>query len=57
MPNKKVLPSRELLILDEAHVLETEIVKFRGLAISKRRWKKYIPNMKLVDYGYDDIEK
>ena len=57
LPNKKVLPSRELLILDEAHLLETEIVKFRGLAISKRRWKKYIPSLKMVDYGYDDIEK
>jgi len=57
LPNKKVLPSRELLILDEAHLLETEIVRFRGLAISKRRWKKYIPSLKMVDYGYDDIEK
>ena len=42
LPNKKALNSRELLILDEAHLLETEIVKFRGLAISKRRWKKYV---------------
>jgi ATP-dependent DNA helicase DinG len=57
LSNKKILPSRELLILDEAHLLETEIVRFRGLAISKRRWKKYIPNLKMVDYGYDDIEK
>jgi ATP-dependent DNA helicase DinG len=57
LPNKKVLPSRELLILDEAHLLETEIVRFRGLPISKTRWKQYIPNLKMVDYGYDDIEK
>jgi hypothetical protein len=57
LSNKKVLPSRELLILDEAHLLETEIVRFRGLTISKRRWKKYIPNLKMVDYGYDDIKK
>jgi ATP-dependent DNA helicase DinG len=55
LPNKKVLPSRELLILDEAHLLETEIVRFRGSSISKR-WKKYIPNLKMVDYRYDDIE-
>jgi ATP-dependent DNA helicase DinG len=53
----KVLPSRELLILDEAHLLEPEIVRFRGLSISKKRWKKYIPNLKMVDYGYDDVEK
>ncbi len=57
LPSKKVLPSRELLILDEAHLLETEIVKFRGLSISKRRWKKYIDTLEMVDYGYDDIEK
>src|SRR5215831_19843914 len=43
LANKKVLPSRELLVLDEAHLLETEIVRFRGLTISKRRWIKYIP--------------
>ena len=57
LSSKKVLPSRELLTLDEAHLLETEIVRFRGLSISKRRWKRYIPNLKMVDYGYDDIER
>jgi ATP-dependent DNA helicase DinG len=51
-----VLPSRELLILDEAHLLETEIVGFTGISISKRRWKRYFPNLKMVDYGYD-VEK
>ena len=30
LPNRKVLPSRELLVLDEAHLLVTEIVRFRG---------------------------
>ena len=35
--NKK-LPSRELLIFDEAHLLETEVVKFRGVAISIHLW-------------------
>jgi Rad3-related DNA helicase len=37
--------------------LETEIVKFRGLSISKRRWKRYISNLEIIDYGYDDIER
>jgi ATP-dependent DNA helicase DinG len=55
LPPEK-FPSRELLILDEAHQLETEIVGFTGISISKRRWKRYIPNFKIVDYGYD-IEK
>jgi ATP-dependent DNA helicase DinG len=45
------------LILDEAHRLEEEIVKFTGISISKRRWKRYIPNFEIIDYGYDDIEK
>ena len=45
---KYILPSRELLILDEAHLLETEIVGFTGISISKR-WKRYLPNFKIVD--------
>jgi ATP-dependent DNA helicase DinG len=56
LPNKKSLPERELLVLDEGHLLETEIVKFRGLTISKKRWKRYIHDLKIIDYGYDDIE-
>ncbi|HEY7079635.1 MAG TPA: helicase C-terminal domain-containing protein, partial [Nitrososphaeraceae archaeon] len=56
LPNKKSLPERELLVLDEGHLLETEIVKFRGLTISKRRWKRYIYDLKIIDYGYDDIK-
>ena len=56
LPNKKNLPERELLVLDEGHLLETEIVKFRGLTISKKRWKRYTHDFKIIDYGYDDIE-
>ena len=56
LPNKKNLPERALLVLDEGHLLETEIVKFRGLTISKKRWKRYIHDFKITDYGYDDIE-
>ncbi|MGC2682976.1 MAG: hypothetical protein WA323_14020, partial [Candidatus Nitrosopolaris sp.] len=52
----KKFPSRELLILDEAHLLETEIVRFREISISKKRWKRYIPNLKMDEYGYD-VEK
>jgi ATP-dependent DNA helicase DinG len=57
LPNTKILHSRELLVLDEGHLLETEIVKFRGLSVPKRRWKRYIQNLELIDYGYDDLEK
>jgi ATP-dependent DNA helicase DinG len=57
LPHKKTLPERELLVLDEGHLLETEIVKFRGLSISKRRWKRYIHDLKIIDYGYDDVKR
>ncbi len=52
-----ILPSREPLVLDEGHLLETEIVKDIGLSISKQRWKRFIPNLQIVDNGYDDMEK
>jgi hypothetical protein len=55
--NVEILHSREILILDEAHLLETEIVKFTGISISKRKWKRYLPDFKMVDHGYNDIEK
>jgi ATP-dependent DNA helicase DinG len=51
------LTSRKILVLDEAHRLEEEVVKFTEISISKRRWKRYIPNLKMADYGYADIEK
>ena len=57
LPYNKRLSERELLVLDEGHLLETEIVKFRGLSISKKRWKRYVGNFDIVDYGYDGIER
>jgi ATP-dependent DNA helicase DinG len=45
------------LVSDEGHLLETEIVRHKGISISKRRWNRYIPNLKMIDYGYDDIGK
>ena len=51
------MSERDLLVLDEGHLLETELVKFRGLSISKKRWKRYIDNFEIVDYGYDSIER
>ncbi len=52
LANKK-LPSRELLIFDEAHLLETEIVRFREVVISRRKWRKYIPDLRIENQGYD----
>jgi ATP-dependent DNA helicase DinG len=57
LPSKKIILPRELLVLDEAHLLETEIVKFRGLSISKKRWKRYIKDLKIIDYGYNEVKR
>jgi ATP-dependent DNA helicase DinG len=58
--NSRILRSKEFLALDEGHLLETEVIKFRGLSISKKRWGRYIHNFEIPsssDYGYDDIDK
>ena len=53
LSNKNMMQQQDLLVLDEAHLLETEIVKFRGLSISKKRWRRYIHDFKMIDHGYD----
>jgi ATP-dependent DNA helicase DinG len=57
LPSKKIILPRELLVLDEGHLLETEIVKFRGISISKKRWKRYIKDLKIIDYGYNEVKR
>jgi ATP-dependent DNA helicase DinG len=57
LSSKKIILPRELLVLDEGHLLETEIVKFRGLSISKKRWKRYIKDLKIIDYGYNEVKR
>jgi ATP-dependent DNA helicase DinG len=57
LPSKKIILPRELLVLDEGHLLETEIVKFRGLSISKKGWKRYIKDLKIIDYGYNEVKR
>jgi hypothetical protein len=34
-------------------MLETEIVKFKEIVISRRKWRKYIPNLRIDNHGYD----
>jgi ATP-dependent DNA helicase DinG len=53
LANKSMIQQRELLVLDEAHLLETEIIKFRGLSMSKKRWRRYINDFKMIDYGFN----
>jgi uncharacterized protein YebE (UPF0316 family) len=33
--------------------LETEVVGFREIAISRKKWRKYIPQLRIDDHGYD----
>lgn len=46
-------PSRALLVLDEIHRLEEEVVKFTEVSISKRHYIQYIPDFEIPDYGFD----
>lgn len=58
MATRQRLPPRQLLVLDEAHRIEEEVVKFAAISISKWKLRKYIPEFDfLPDYGFDDIEK
>jgi ATP-dependent DNA helicase DinG len=57
LPSTKILPPRELLILDEGHLIEAELIKCTGISISKKKWKKYIQNFHIADYGYANIEQ
>ncbi|MGH3452742.1 MAG: helicase C-terminal domain-containing protein, partial [Haloechinothrix sp.] len=40
---------RQLLVLDEGHLFEKEIVEYASLSISNRRWKRYIPDLNVND--------
>ena len=54
LPSKKKIAPRELLILDEGHLLETEVLNLTSFLLSKSRWKRYIPSFSIINFGYDD---
>jgi Rad3-related DNA helicase len=37
-----LFPIRNLIVLDEAHELPQEVIKFQQFSISKIRWQKYV---------------
>lgn len=54
------MKSRQLLVLDEGHLLEKEIVKYASLAISNKRWRRYIPGLNMNNANLDcndDVKK
>ena len=50
------LPQKQLLVLDEGHQIETQIVNNTSISISKRTIQQFIPTHMLenVPYDYDD---
>lgn len=57
---RKILPEKNLLILDEAHSIESQFVDQIGISVSKRMLQKYIHKdlLENVQYGYEsEIEK
>jgi Rad3-related DNA helicase len=56
LPNEKNIAPRDLLILDEGHLLETEVLNHTSFILSKNKWKRYIPSFSIINYGYCDSE-
>jgi ATP-dependent DNA helicase DinG len=54
LPREKKITPRELLILDEGHLLEAEILNLTGFILSKNKWRKYLPSFTIINCG--DIE-
>jgi ATP-dependent DNA helicase DinG len=51
-----LFPARPLLILDEAHELPSEVLKFQSFFITKIKWEKYLGlNFKIPNIDIDDI--
>ena len=51
--NNMVLPQKELLILDEGHLIENQIVEQVGISITRRTLQKYIPTYLLDNVTLD----
>jgi ATP-dependent DNA helicase DinG len=49
LPNKRIILPRKLLVLDEGHLLETEMLKFTSFILSKNKWRKYLPDFSLIN--------
>jgi DEAD_2 len=51
--NSTVLPEKELLVLDEGHQIENQIVEHIGLSLTRRTLQKYIPTYLLENATLD----
>ncbi len=50
MHNSKILQSKKLLVLDEGHQIESQIVDQIGITISKKTLQRYIANLSFREY-------
>lgn len=62
LPYLNNLPARELLVLDEGHLIEAEVLKHVGISISRNWFRKYFPYFRIEpsdndEYGDDEIDR
>jgi len=41
------------MVFDEAHALESETLRFIEINISRKNWRKYIPDLLIDNHRYD----
>jgi ATP-dependent DNA helicase DinG len=49
LPIEKIIIPREILILDEGHLLESEVLSRTSYIISKNKWRKYLPSFSIIN--------
>jgi Rad3-related DNA helicase len=62
LPYLNNLPARELLVLDEGHLIEAEVLKHVGISLSGNWFRKYFPYFRIEpsdndEYGDDEIDR
>ena len=50
------LENRPLLILDEAHELPSEVLKFQSFSITRIKWRDYLRKDSEIPNRYDNIK-
>jgi ATP-dependent DNA helicase DinG len=51
LPSEKIIAPRGILILDEGHLLETEVLNLTGYILSKNKWRKYLPGFSIINHN------
>jgi hypothetical protein len=48
LPSEKKIGPRDLLVLDEGHLLEAEVLSLIGFILSKSKWRKYLQVFSMI---------